>query len=533
MTVYRRCSGAPRRTVAALAISASVSFSFFGAAALPRAAAADATSPSQEPTPSPQTPESQARSQQPAPAPQQPIPGLAGQPSGPRTGADATTQALPNPLTLQDAIRAALRLQPDIFASQADRAAAAQRLRQANAAYYPTVSPQFFYGRSYANADGRGAGAEQRNGDISLRYRIYDTGLRDVSARSSRAGLRASEFAEADTRQAVVTDVASSYFTVLRNQALVRVSESQVTRAQNTLDVVTAQVEVGQAAAVDVFQARADLLNAQVNLLNARTNANLAQAQLKFSIGIVGGSTLTLADVPAPTDATPTTATLTPTPAATATGGTGAGATTGTQTPTSPATTGEEATINNYIELAYRTRADVARVAAGIDQNRAAVQAARINSGVLVTSDAAAGYQFAPGTGNNRQINAQVSYPLFDAGATRAAVRAAQANQRAAELQLESLRQQVAVNVEQTYRQVALARASVPAAEAAQRAAQINFEAATESRREGVGDIIDVITAQTLLVQAQTNFVQAVYDFYVADAQLARAVGQAERLVQR
>ena len=100
-------------------------------------------------------------------------------------------------------------------------------------------------------------------------------------------------------------------------------------------------------------------------------------------------------------------------------------------------------------------------------------------------------------------------------------------------MQLESLRQQVAVNVEQTYRQVALARASVPAAEAAQQAAQINFEAATESRREGVGDIIDVITAQTLLVQAQTNFVQAVYDFYVADAQLARAVGQAERLLQR
>ncbi len=458
-------------------------------------------------------------------------------PPAPRNPAPAPTTsaappALPTPLTLQDAIQAALRLQPDFFASQADRDAARQRVRQANAAYYPTVSPQFSYGRSYANAGGSGFGSESRNGDVSLRYRIYDTGLRDVSARSSRAGLRASEFAEADTRQAVVTDVASSYFTVLRNQALVRVSESQVARAQNTLDVVTAQVDVGLAAAVDVFQARADLSNAQVNLLTSRNNANLAQAQLKFSIGIVGGSQLTLADVPAPTDATPTTATLTPDPAATATGGTGAGATTGPQTAPSPATTGDEAAINRYIELAYRTRADVARVAAGIDQNRASVQLARINSGVLVTSDAAVGYQFAPGTGNNRQFGAQVSYPLFDAGASRAAVRAAQANQRAAELQLESLRQQVAVNVEQTYRQLALARASVPAAEAAQQAAQINFEAATESRREGVGDIIDVITAQTLLVQAQTNFVQAVYNFYVADAQLARAVGQAERLVQ-
>ena len=477
-----------------------------------------------------------AFAQTPAPAasPQAPVAASAGATAqAPPTGTAATTVALPSPLTLADAIRAALRLQPDIFASQADRDAAQQRLRQANAAYYPTVSPQFSYGRSYANANGRGFGAESRNGDVSLRYRIYDTGLRDASARSSRAGLRASEFAESDTRQAVVSNVATYYFSVLRNQALVRVAEAQVTRAQNTLELTRAQVEAQVAAAKDIYQAEADLLNAQVNLLTARNNANLAQAQLKFSIGLVGGSGLTLPDVPAPTDATPTTATLAPDPAATATGGTGAGATTGPQTPPSPATTGDEATINNYIELAYRTRADVARVAAGIDQNRAAVQLARINNGVLVTTDAAIGYQFAPDTGNNRQINAQVSYPLFDAGSSRAAVRAAQANQRAAELQLESLRQQVAVNVEQTYRQLTLARASVPAAEAAQRAAQINFEAATESRREGVGNIIDVITAQTQLVQAQTNFVQAVYDFYVADSQLARAVGQAERLLQR
>nr|CAA9288908.1 hypothetical protein AVDCRST_MAG63-4191 [uncultured Armatimonadetes bacterium] len=129
-------------------------------------------------------------------------------------------------------------------------------------------------------------------------------------------------------------------------------------------------------------------------------------------------------------------------------------------------------------------------------------------------------------------MSAQVSYPLFDAGLSRARVRESQAAVRGSEARVESLRQQVAVEVEQAWRDLAQARATLPAAEAAQRAAQVNYEAAIESRREGLGTIVDVITAQTQLAEAQSAFVQAVYDFYQGDARLARAVGQADRLLQ-
>jgi outer membrane protein len=115
------------------------------------------------------------------------------------------------------------------------------------------------------------------------------------------------------------------------------------------------------------------------------------------------------------------------------------------------------------------------------------VRLARINSGVLVTSDTALGVQFSPNTGNNREITAQITYPLFDAGLARSRVRASEAAVRASELRLESLRQQIAVEVEQTYRILVQARATLPAAQAAQRAAQINYDAAIEARREGVG----------------------------------------------
>ena len=70
------------------------------------------------------------------------------------------------------------------------------------------------------------------------------------------------------------------------------------------------------------------------------------------------------------------------------------------------------------------------------------------------------------------------------------------------------------------------ARLRVGATQAALRAARLNYEAATTSLREGAGTIIDVITAQTLLITAETNAVQAVFDFYTNDARLKRAIGE-------
>ena len=493
------------------------------------------------------------------PAPDATSTGTASAPASASPAPSASPSALPSPLTLSEALRLALALQPDLAASAAERQAAQERLRQANARFLPTVTPQFTYFNNYTfvnsnrfttGTDGgqvqipQSATQEARDGDVSLRYQLFDSGRRNLNARQARASLRSSTFGETDTRQLVIASVADSYFVTLQNQALVRVSEARVARAENTLAVIQAQVAAGAAARKDTLQAEADLALARVQLLQARNNADLAQAQLKNAIGVVGGGRLELSDVPAPAPDAPTTATLAAETGAGAgesagaaggTGGTSAAPAAAAAAATAPGGTAAAAgdsEINRFIDLAYRARPDVAQAAETIEINRAGVRLARIDAGVLVTSDAALGYQFSPDRGNNREISAQVSYPLFDGGLARAQVRENEAAVRGSEARVESLRQQVAVEVEQAWRDLAQARATLPAAEAAQRAAQVNYEAAIEARREGLGTIVDVITAQTQLAEAQSAFVQAVYGFYQGDARLARAVGQAERLLR-
>jgi outer membrane protein len=193
--------------------------------------------------------------------------------------------------------------------------------------------------------------------------------------------------------------------------------------------------------------------------------------------------------------------------------------------------------INQLSEVAYQTRPDIAQARQNLEATQTTSSLARVQTGVQVTADYSASHQFDPNYYNNsnnqdRLFSVNVTYPLFDGGFVRSQFRADQAAARAAEAQLTSLRQQVAVEVEQAYRTLAQARAALPAVAAAQQAAQVNYDAAIASRREGVGSIVDVITAQTSLVQAQVNYVQAVYTFYTADAALARAIGQTDHIGQ-
>ena len=429
-------------------------------------------------------------------------------------------------LTLESAIALALRLQPTVTQAQASREATEQRLKAQQADYYPRVQPTYTYNNRYTSGQvtqfvggvpvvvSSGRTSENKQLDASASYTIFDSFNRELSNKQARQSLRGAKFSEEDTRQRVIADVANNYFNSLRTAALVTVSQSQVARAENTLAVIEAQVEAGVSPRKDTFQARADLLNAQVSLLQARNNAAVAQAQLKQSIGLVGGEQLTIADVPAPTETTPVTALNSP----------------------APADTADIETVNSLSDIAFQTRPDIARSQKDLEVNQTGVGLARINDGLQANLTVSDGYQFTP-TGNNRypnsqnrQVNLNVSYPLFNGGLTRAQVRQAQANVRSTEASLIQLRQSVAVEVEQAWRTLTQARAAIPAAEAAQEAAQINYDAAVESRREGVGSIVEVIQAQTQLVQAQTQLVQTTYDFYSADARLARAVGFADRI---
>ena len=441
--------------------------------------------------------------------------------------APARAQNAQGPLTLSKAIEIALQRQPSLASATASRQASEARLKQSQSNLLPRVTPT--YNLQAQTTTGTvnqiltggvvvpvttTRNQTIRQEDLSLTWRLFDSGTRNLNLRQARQNVEATTFAEANTRQTIIGAVADAYYSALRNDALVKVAAAQVERSKQTLDLIQAQIDAKLAATKDILQPQADYLNAQVSLLQAQNNAEIARAQLRNAMGVVENIALDLQDVTAPDAATPMTAQV---------------------TGLSP-TAAEGDAITRLVSAAYTNRPDILQSGVTVASSATSVKLSKVAAGATITGDVSARYQFdavknpLDTIGNNRGASLSVSYPLFDGGLTRAGVRASEAQLHVSEAQLATQKQQVALDVEQAYRTLQQARASLPATVAAQAAAQAAFEKAQESKKEGVGSTVEIITAQTQLVQAQINYVQAIYNFYTADARLARAIGQAERI---
>jgi outer membrane protein TolC len=89
------------------------------------------------------------------------------------------------------------------------------------------------------------------------------------------------------------------------------------------------------------------------------------------------------------------------------------------------------------------------------------------------------------------------------------------------------------LEVEQSYLRVVESQERILATEAAARAAKENLDLAQGRYQVGVGSIIEVTDAEIIYTDAQTTYVRTLYDYRIADAQLARAMGDSRVAVLR
>jgi len=487
-------------------------------------------------------------------------------------------RSLPTPLTLADALAIALRQQPTGYIAQTQITSANGQKAQARAQYFPRLTPSFQYQDSrntfYGISTGGGAssivtttptgtggtgtgtagtgtgtgtgttgtgtgtgttgtgtgttgtgstgttttggqttqtvssGSRSLDGvavtrgsgaTLTLAQTLFDSGTRESINAQARRSLDAARFGRTDTRQQIILAVTQNFYGLLRASDLVKVSQAQVTRAQQTVRQTQGQIDAGVAARADILQSQADLANAQVSLLQNESAVRSSEAALKNVMAVETDAPLQPATLAA-ADALP------PAPDA-----------------------GPERTLADYVRQAYAARPDLRQQLSVIEVSRQSVKQARIAAGPAVSGTYVLTFQPVNDLGaksTNSQVLVTASYPLFDAGGARGAVRVAEAGRDADLDRLEQLRQSVRLDVEQSYYDRALALQRTQLSQVAVQAAQASFDAATARRAAGIGTVLDITTAQVSLTQAQNGYVSAVYDFYTADARLRRATGQ-------
>ena len=116
--------------------------------------------------------------------------------------------------------------------------------------------------------------------------------------------------------------------------------------------------------------------------------------------------------------------------------------------------------------------------------------------------------------------------PIWDAGVTRAREEEARARLESSEAGEQQTRIDITTSVQQAMLNINSARERLDASAIAVESARRNLEAANERYQQGLAILVEITNAQLNYFEAQNNAIEALYDYYLAQAQLRRAMGR-------
>lgn len=314
------------------------------------------------------------------------------------------------------------------------------------------------------------------------------------------------------------------YFNLLRAQHQVQVAETAL-RDAATQEAVSRRLyenQVGQK--IDLLRAETNTAQAQQNLTAAQNSLDIARASFNDLVGRPLEAPVTVQDVPGVSVGVDIQA------------GTGAGLgnTPGQTLPTFTPFTVPPAEINGIdvnqsIAQAQSRRPEVLQNAALARAAEVGVRIAREGMEPSFALSASGDYYPTTSFQFPRQKTAaftvSASIPLYDGGRTRDLVQEAHLRTDQARTALESSKSDVALQVRQSYLNLATAARQIDAANAALTQA-IAARQLAEIRYEGqVGLFLEVTDAQAALVRAENSQVDAVYNYEIARAQFENAQG--------
>jgi outer membrane protein len=436
----------------------------------------------------------------PAPAPAAPTE-AAPPPATPPAAVPDTAPADPSlpqgPLTLEEAIAIAYRNHGDITIAERNLSSARTQVTQARAGTRPDVAAGVTFSGRGVNDIGSAFGDVDRDSTfdqgpmpgLQLRYNPFDSGQTRTAVRGAQANVRGAAAGVANTRSVLAFDVTNNYFEQLRAQRLVELSQEQVRQAEEQLRFVEARIEVGSEADVSRYQVQVEAANARVTLLRNQNQVRQAGAALRATMGLPVGPPPLLAQVSQPQMAVPS--------------------------------------LEEALAEARRNHPQLLQEQASVEAAQADLRLAGLRRRPVFSTTTQ--FNLNPRderTKSDWNFVAGVSMPIWDAGVTRAREQEARYRLESTQAREEQTQIDISTSVQQAVLNIQNAAERLEASRVAVDSATRNLEAANERYRQGVVTVIDITTAQLNYFEAQNNAVQALYDYYIAQAQLQRAVGR-------
>jgi len=405
-------------------------------------------------------------------------------------------------ISLNDAIRMALKNNPALTIAVADREAAKGGLTAARAGFWPTIvathsdSDSWYNPGSTTNASTATAraGLDYFLADnyVTVSWTLYSGGKVQGLASQAQASLDTATWGVAKARQTLKLNATSGYYGLVQAKKLLEVNQESVSQLEQHLKNVQLQFDVGTVAKVDVLRSEVDLANAVQNLIKAQNAYDVAMATLNNVVGLPLTTSLkTQEKLPYEQFTTP---------------------------------------LAECIETGVKQRPEALQAVAAVKSADAGVVVAR--SGYLPSVAAAykadwndTSFPGADNTNQNWLATLTTNWTVLDSGLTAGNLKKALEGLLKARAALGQTLDTIRLDVQSSYLNLRESEKRIETSGVAVDKAEEDFKIAQLQYSTGVGTNLDVIDAHTALTQAKTNYVQALTDYNTNKAKLDSSMG--------
>jgi outer membrane protein len=415
------------------------------------------------------------------------------------------------PLDLKECIDIALANNPEVAAAGKDIEAASAQHDAAQAGMWPKLNATGGYTRylddirlvqaEYNNQPGVFT-KDIVNADLILTIPLF-TGGRITNEISASDLLRqASERKLAFTQEELVYNVSSLYYSILAQRHVISSLEFSRNALAEHVKRINDMIAVQKAARVDMLRTEVRVADLDQKLIQEGSTQAIAQRALANLMGVD------------PADAPVRIGGGLPTP-------------------------GGKVDPSEYLALALDKRQDYLAARSSLEAQARRVDVAR--SGYLPTVSLKGAYgermsidasdkprRGINDNGTSRDVGSigiAIDFPLFDGGLTEARVREENAKLAAAQYRIRKLELQIRLDVETAALNLESARARITSSQTAIDQAKESLRIEFMKYDLGKGLIVDILDAQTALLQAEVSYYRALADYHSALSRLRFSAG--------
>ena len=407
----------------------------------------------------------------------------------PSTIDPCSTKAYDKPLSLVDVTEAALCNNPQTREVYANARVQAAQVGVARSLFFPSVTDTL----SATENKNRTTNYSNATNRIVASYLLYDFGSRDANLENANELLRAASATQNATVQTVLLAAVNAFYQVHATRAVLNASIDTERLYQESFKSAEAKYLAGVATPADKLQAQTSFANATLTKLKNEGALKIAYGNLANIMGVPANINFQIAD---------------------------------SQLDVIPEIVDQD--IEALIEQARLQRPDLIASEAQLKASLAKIEAVKADAKPKVRIDASNQYDenlLGQTSQNTSQIGIFLSIPLFEGYKPTYLIRSAEATAELNASKRDQLKLQVSLDVWTAYQNLKTANESITASNVLVSSAEESSRVALGRYKEGVGNIIDTLSAQNALANAKQQKIQSVLNWNIARTTLAQSIG--------